>query len=98
MKIPKRFKLLGIEYTVKLIPAADWPEEHKEAVGLFSERNYEIWVLQTKKKQAMEQTFLHEAMHGILSAMGRDDLYGNEQFIDLLASLMHQMITTSEYV
>jgi hypothetical protein len=35
-------------------------------------------------------------VHLILNAMGEDDLYKNEKFVDLFAGLLHQVLTTSK--
>jgi predicted SprT family Zn-dependent metalloprotease len=45
----------------------------------------------------LEQTFLHELVHFILSHMGQDELCGEEQFVDGFSQLLHQALMTMDY-
>lgn len=106
MDIPKRFKLLGRTITVKFDENLFHSEDKH---GMCSYRTDEI-ILQPPKEGAyseagVEATFLHELVHHILYyaggvvkyQMGEDYLYRNEEFVDLLANLLHQYMTTAEY-
>jgi len=93
MKIPKRFRLMGQVYTVRVIAKRDWKDP--EAVGLFDNMAREILILKADVP-TMQQVFLHEAEHAILLAMGRDDLYKDEAFVDLHAGIFHQILTSME--
>ena len=93
MKIPKSFHLMGHSYTVRIVPVRDWKDP--EAVGLFDNSVRTILIL--KADQAtMQQVFLHEVEHAILLAMGRDELYKDESFVDLHAAMFHQILTSME--
>lgn len=93
MKIPKRFQLMGHTYAVKIVARRDWKDP--EAVGLFDNTTHQILIL--KADQAtMQQVLLHEIEHAILLAMGRDELYKDESFVDLQASMLHQILTSME--
>lgn len=48
-------------------------------------------------KDNIEHTFLHEATHAILQAMGEDELNDNEKFVDTFSGLLHQVLTTQKY-
>ncbi|HKS75844.1 MAG TPA: hypothetical protein VJQ82_21710 [Terriglobales bacterium] len=93
MKIPKRFHLMGQVYTVRILKQSDWKDP--EAVGLFDNASRQILILKADPP-TMQQVFLHEAEHAILLAMGRDDLYKDEAFVDLHAGLLHQLLTSAE--
>lgn len=93
MGIPRRFKLLGITYTVSLVAPTDW--HSTEAVGLFDSTRNHIAVL-AGNPDANAQAFWHECVHAILKAMGKSKLYEDEAFVDLFASMIHQIIVTSE--
>lgn len=93
MSIPKRFRLLGIEYTVSIVAADDW--HSIEACGLFDSARNHISVLEGPQ-DAIEQRIWHEIAHAILKAMGRSKLYADEAFVDLIASCIHQVITSQE--
>lgn len=93
MKIPKRFQLMGQVYTVRILRNSDWKDP--EAVGLFDNASRQILILKADLP-TMQQVFLHEAEHAILLAMGRDDLYKDEAFVDLHAGLLHQLLTSAE--
>jgi len=94
MKIPKRFTLLGQEYTVEVVLPQDWNRE--DCVGLFTPSTRNIQLLFNKYRPAIEQAYLHELGHAILNVMGKDDLYKDEGFIDLHAGLLHQALTTGK--
>lgn len=99
MRIPKRFKLLGqtieVVFEEKLVAKDD-------IVGAARYRTNEI-ALQPctegcpRKPEAVEQTFFHELLHFALDAMGRNELRQEEAFVDMLAGLLHQALTTAEY-
>jgi hypothetical protein len=93
MKIPKRFSLLGQEYTVEVVLPQDWNRD--DCVGIFTPNTRQIHLLFNKYRPALEQAFLHELDHAVLLAMGRDELYKDEAFVDLHAGL-HQALSTGK--
>jgi hypothetical protein len=99
MQIPKRFKLFGQTIEVK--------ESHSlwhgmNYVGLADYRNNSI-TLQVHSDavsvpaEQIEQTFCHELFHHLFDKGGYADDRGNEDKVDMLASLLHQALTTMEY-
>ena len=100
MQIPKRFQLLGRTFTVE---QQDDFYDHERCFG--ESRNYEgVIVLQTAKHKKItfdptmvETTFYHEMVHTILWAMNEHTLNENEQFVDVFAGLLHQILSTAEY-
>lgn len=93
MKIPKRFHLMGHAYAVRIVKDSEWKDP--EAVGMFDNASRQILILKADLA-TMQQVFLHEVEHAILLAMGRDDLYKDEQFVDLHASMYHQILTSMQ--
>lgn len=93
MKIPKSFALHGHTYSVTIVPASHWKIEDAVAVYISTERRIEIL---KRRKELMEQAFMHELMHAVFDAMGEDKLFRNERVVDLTASLLHQAFTTSQ--
>jgi Zn-dependent peptidase ImmA (M78 family) len=91
VKIPDSFTLLGCGYTVKVVKREQWA--HEDCVGLFHPATNEIMLLK-QPKERLEHTFLHELMHAVMHAMGREDLYKDEAFVDLTAGLIHQALTS----
>ena len=49
-----------------------------------------------RNDDAIVQTFLHELFHMVLYKIGHEDTYQCEQFVDLLATFIHQFAITSE--
>jgi hypothetical protein len=94
MKIPASFLLLGQEYRVRQVPQAQW--EDPSVWGSFNPSTREILILK-RGDSADIQTFLHELVHAMLSAMGRDRLNKDEAFIDLFAGMLQQAFTTAKY-
>lgn len=93
MRIPKTFRLMGHEYSVRIVPKSEWKDP--EAVGLFDNSARQILILRADKA-TMEQVYLHELEHCLLLAMGRDKLYKDESFVDLHAGMLHQVLTSME--
>lgn len=93
MKIPKRFRLMGHVYIVRIVRQSEWKDP--EAVGLFDNTAHEILILKADVA-TMQQVLLHEIEHAILLAMGRDELYKDEPFVDLHAGMYHQILTSME--
>lgn len=94
MRVPKSIRLLGCEYTVKVIPPSEWKDN--EACGLFYSYTREIHILAGKPETEIH-AYLHELVHAIMHAMGEVELYGNEKFVDLTAGLIHQALTSATY-
>jgi hypothetical protein len=98
MQVPSRFNLLGREITVI------YDTERCNARGAFgyADLSYDTIYLAEEldgkpiPTPTLAHTFLHEALHFMLDAMGENKLGNNEKFVDLLSGLMHQMLTTSQ--
>jgi hypothetical protein len=103
MKIPKRFKLLGQTIEVKFDPSVQF-EEGQLSWAKFN--TMEI-ILQPSTEQTympekkIEHNFFHEFVHHIFYAAGSDSfdppLHKQEFFVDLVAGLLHQALSTMEY-
>lgn len=103
MIIPARFKLLGETITVRY--DADLNLLH-DSFGQARYRKNEIVIQPNvdgcpRTVEQLDQTFCHELVHHILYAGGEDEfeppLHRREFFVDRLASLLHQALTTMEY-
>ena len=103
MEIPESFKLFGSKISVRY----DQREfiNNTESMGYASYRTNSIVlnpVLLNDNKEIAEQTFLHEVVHFILYHAGSahtkkdDHMHRDEDFVDLVASLLHQVLTTQE--
>ena len=98
MKVPKRFKLFGQTYTVEILN--DY-EDGSDSQGV-AQFNKNRIVLQNHKslnrpEAKTEQVYLHEVIHVIFNELHYPKEAYNEQMVDLIASALHQVITTSEY-
>ena len=94
--IPETFQLLGHTYTVKLIPAADWP--YDQDVYGWSDKE-ERWIHicdEPRARSTVEHTFFHELAHHMLWCLGRDSLSDDETFVDLLGGLLHQSFRSAQ--
>ena len=95
--IPKRFMLHGQVINVIL---DDMLVSNQGTVGEARDTHNEIKLQSSilKRPQTqIEETFLHELVHLCLVHAGYTDLYKDEQFIDLLANMIHQAFATAEY-
>lgn len=99
MEIPKRFKLLGHTVEVQYRPA-DFYENGRHGAASYEQKVIRL----TSRSDAhpvtqssLEHTFLHEVIHHCLYHTEQAALNGNENFVDLLAGLLHQVLTTMEH-
>jgi hypothetical protein len=44
----------------------------------------------------LEHVYIHEALHIMMNLMSRQDLYTDENFINVLSGLIHQMLHTGK--
>lgn len=102
MKIPVRFKLLG--HTIEVSN----DNQRYFDKGSFGACCYEgKWIKLVQPSEhhpitqgSLEHTFCHELTHMLLyyaDAAANVNLRDNEGFVDLLAGLLHQALTTMEY-
>lgn len=91
--IPKRFQMLGHTITVRIVPKSRW--RHKDAVGIWEPDKLRISILSGQPMSALQQTFCHEWGHAMLCLMSHP-LEHDEQFIDQLAHLMQNALSTFE--
>ena len=99
MQIPERFKLLGHQIEVKYDP-----ERYFER-GAFGACSYEgKWIKLVPpgeshpiSQTSLEHSFFHELLHLCIECTEQSQLNDNEKFVDTLAGLLHQAITTMEY-
>jgi len=104
MSIPKCFKLMGqtieVIYDPTLVNERDW-------TGSASYRKNEIRIMpdceaHPRKIDQIEHTFYHELIHHIMYYAGpglknTDNVHQDEGFVDNVAGLLHQALTTMEY-
>jgi len=78
--------ICGIPYEVQEV-------EHKlDCVMSLGQINYKDQVILLNKDQKEQYkilTLIHEMVHGMLSMIGREDLSGDEQFVNALATAIN---------
>lgn len=98
--IPKTFKLYG--QTINVIFDNVTCRE-KECIGLSDDALNKIILADTDVRggtlpdDTIEQTFWHEAIHQVFWKAGHADLAKDENLINRVASLVHQIIVTSDF-
>lgn len=92
--IPKSFRLLGHKIRVEVVPETDW--NHPDCVGLYETHRHRILIRGGLSDSMKEHTLHHEMIHAALGAMGHP-LNEDENFVDMLAGLMHQMVSTAKF-
>lgn len=99
LEIPKEFDLFGETINIEF----DRELANRENANGMAHYRYSKIVLQTneganpRKHTQIEQSYLHEVVHFILDAMNEEELRTNEKFVNLFASLLHQVLITSKY-
>ena len=92
-RIPRRFKVMGHTVTVRRISKTKW--RHKDCVGYFDPQQMVIAVCTGSSKTTQEQCFWHEATHAMLYCLGSPH-YSDEEFVDQLGGLLHQITSSME--
>lgn len=112
-KLPTKFKLLGHEYNVVLVPGLylDKCEYGEFAPGVKTIRIQPPAIVPALKKvddrdvatpariteNDVAETFYHEAVHAILDAIGENELYYNEKFVNMMGKALLEIHQTSAY-
>jgi hypothetical protein len=86
-------KTYGVEFNQDLLYKDD-------AYGQVSYREQKIFILPDTRQfprsvEQIEHTYLHEIIHLILDEMNKKDLSKDEDFVDMFAGFLHQIIQTS---
>ena len=89
MRIPRKFQMFDHTITVCYVQLdrktdGEWRSDSKRI--LLSTR------LHKKPRSYKEQVFLHELTHCVLDHIGRSKLSNDEDFVDSLASGLHQAL------
>lgn len=84
---------MGCKWTVRVVQAGEWQDG--ETVGICSFERSEILLKQRDLDDQLQQTLLHEYVHAALEAM-HSKLYEDEDFVDVLAGLLHQILVTAK--
>ena len=100
MKIPTSFKLMG--QTIRVQFETRIKGDKAEVLGRAEYDTNFIRLQRTAAgkllpQEKIEQVFIHELTHHVLSLMGEDKLSSNEKFVDSFSALLHQALTTMEY-
>jgi len=99
MKIPKSFKLFSTTIKVEI---NDQRMDDHNAYGYY-EHSRSIITLATKdgvhelSEDRILDSFYHEKVHSILSAMYEEELNKNERFVDTFAKLLRQSDETTTF-
>ena len=99
IQIPKRFMLMGEEYTVQIVPELVFTDGDKGSL----EWDLNIIRLQPSNpasplpQDKVEHVFFHELLHAIFYQLGRAELRKDEELVEQMAGLLHQAFKTAEY-
>lgn len=94
--IPKTFELLGSTWRVKKVK--DLRHDGKKCLGVChsDKRVIEIDALVFKDPDELQHTWEHEINHAIWETAGMEDVSADEEKVDLVAGLRHQLNKTSK--
>ena len=88
MTIPSDVKILGVVYKVEEVPQI----AHGGDGGRIDHFAATIQLVSSLPDDMKQRELLHEVTHGILAALGRWELHGDEEFVSSFASALHQVL------
>ena len=97
MKIPSKFNVGGVEITV-----TEKEFLERQSLGNSNFCDGTIYIANTsynteQSKSSKENTFLHELVHLVLQAAGRNDLSHDEAFVSSFAGFLCEAIKSFKY-
>lgn len=94
MRIPKKFKICGIEVQVIAKPGM---LEDKKVIGLAVYKEQAIYIdTECAPEETVEQAIVHEIVHWILFIMN-NELVNDEKFVDMFAHLAYQIMDSATF-
>lgn len=98
MFIPARLKIFN--QTIKVIYKRNLIET-EDAVGLWVQARNTIYLQQSTRKhkftkEQIDQAFLHEVVHCMLTLLSYHNLSKNEPLVDRLGMVLHQIVEQIE--
>ena len=94
-EIPTSIELMGFRISVLIIPERDWRDD--KTAGHWDTTECRMLIRGDRPAQFQQQVFCHELVHAILEKMGEEELCGNEKFVDVFGSLLHQVWASATY-
>lgn len=95
-KIPKRFKVGTVDYTVNTVERCGDNEDFGRWLPFgiieIARQSCGYPVSESRKKQV----FLHELTHAILGQMNKEDLNSDESFVNTFSSFLAEAIDSME--
>jgi hypothetical protein len=98
-RIPRQFKLLGQTIRIDLVDHiasqnGTLGEARSIQNNILLQRNVDGFPIPESQRLHI---LWHEIFHIILNAMGQTELAEEEAFVDLIAGMTHQVLSTMEY-
>ena len=96
MNIPKKFRVGGVDYEVKLVQHCGLNDDFglcrpQGIIEIATQAGcYEV------SESMKKQTLLHELTHAILFAMRKEELNEDESFVNIFSSFLNEAISTME--
>jgi hypothetical protein len=92
--IPVSFECMGTTFNVHRYPELI---KLSNCMGQTRHNENEVLVDASLTGDQLWHTYYHEIVHVILGSLGRNDLNGDEAFVDAFAGLLYQIQKTSEF-
>lgn len=94
MILPKSFELAGLTVTIEINNNAIKENNFIGQSDFVFQKI--IMDIATAPRETVEQAFFHEAVHWILYIMNEHTLRNNEQFVDVFAHLLYQLLSSGD--
>lgn len=95
MEIPSEFDLMGHTIEVKQVKVPAGIKSEIESYGTWSKDKLLITLHDWGQPHSLKlHTYFHEILHAALDFVGKEDLSKDEGFVDTLAGVICQALTT----
>lgn len=96
MVIPKKFQLMGHQWTVEHVPGMIKADDGDECRGLCQFDKLTLKVNMDQPTSLVAHTYLHELTHAVLWTLGKNKLCESEGFVDSVAGAFAQALQSAE--
>lgn len=95
MQEERKINILGINHTIEYTDIVDGD---KNVLGMIDYHQGKIYIKEGLGKEIEESVIIHECIHGLLSALGHDELSEDEKLVTQLDNGIYQLFKENKII